>query len=176
MTAEAITAPNFFEAAERKYFELTTYLEGSRAKGMKFTDLEKKVSSPNLRVTNQQQVTNSSHNATTYNAHVSVNKKFSALEKAQKTSVKTESLPDGRIRYYAKERLSAKSGPTRGSSYVTEYNSNTKQVRSWIENYNHDGSVNRIHPKTLDGQDLKAQHYPPIKSELESFAKKPGGP
>ena len=43
MTAEDITAPNFFEAAERKYFELTTYLEGSRAKGMKFTDLEKKV-------------------------------------------------------------------------------------------------------------------------------------
>jgi filamentous hemagglutinin len=134
------------------------------------------VSSPNLRVTNQQQVTSSSHNATTYHAHVSVNKKFSTLEKAQKTSVKTENLPDGRIRYYAKERPSAKSGPTRGSSYVTEYNSKIKQVRSWIENYNHDGSVNRIHPKTLDGQDLKAQHYPPIKSESKAFAKKPGGP
>lgn len=67
-------------------------------------------------------------------------------------------------------------GPTRGSSYVTEYNSNTGQVRSWIENYKHDGGVNRVHPKTIDGQNLVAQHYPPTQAELKSFTKKPRGP
>ena len=101
---------------------------------------------------------------------------MSALQKAQKIATKTEQLPDGRIRYYNQERPSIKPGPTRSSSYVTEYNPNTGQVRSWIESYDHAGNVNRIHPKMLDGQDLTAQHYPATKAELEAWAKKPGGP
>jgi len=101
---------------------------------------------------------------------------MSALQKAQKIAAKIEELPDGRIRYYAGERLATKPGPTKSSSYVTEHNTNTGQIRSWIENYNHDGSVNRVHPKMLDGQDLIGQHYPPTKSELELLSKKIEGP
>ena len=92
-----------------------------------------------------------------------------SLEGAQKTSDKIEKLPDGRIRYYGKESLSKTPGPTRGTSYVTEYNPTTGQVRAWYECYDQAGSVNRVHPKTVDGQDLIAQHYPPTKSELELF-------
>jgi len=66
---------------------------------------------------------------------------------------------------------SATPGPTRGSSYVTEYNPNTGQVRSWQECYDQAGSVNRVHPKSLNGQDLIGQHYPPTKAELEFFEK-----
>jgi hypothetical protein len=134
------------------------------------------VSSPNLRVPAQQQATSSSYNATTYNAHVSINNKLDALEKAQARAIKTENLPDGRIRYYTKETFSITPGPTRGSSYITEYNPNTGQIRSWMECYDHAGNVNRVHPKMLDGQKLEAQHYPPTQSELKSFSKKPGGP
>ena len=59
--------------------------------------------------------------------------------------------------------------PTRGSSYVSEYNQITGQARSWQECYDHAGDVNRVHPKTLNGQDLIGQHYPPTKAELELF-------
>jgi hypothetical protein len=88
-------------------------------------------------------------------------------------------LPDGRIRYYTEETFSTNPGPTRGYSYVTEHNQNTGQIRSWMECYDHSGNVNRVHPKMLDGQVLKGQHYPPTKSELEYFSKhlpKPKGP
>lgn len=134
------------------------------------------VSSSKSRVTSQPQATSSSHNASSVNAQVNLSKKLSALETAQKNAVKTESFSDGRIRYYTKERPATKIGPTRGSSYVTEYNPDTGQIRSWIENYSHDGNVNRVHPKMLNGQDLEAQHYPPTQTELNSFTKKPGGP
>ena len=77
---------------------------------------------------------------------------------------------------YTEETFSIKPGPTRGSSFVTEHNTNTGQVRSWMECYDHAGNVNRVHPKTIDGQDLVAQHYPPTQTETQSFAKKPGGP
>ncbi len=116
---------------------------------------------------------NLAHNA---NAQAAINKKLSILQKAQNRSEKTENVSDGRIRYYTKESPSKTPGNTRGASYVTEYNPSTGQVRTWHECYDHSGNVNRVHPKTVDGQDLIAQHYPPTKSELESFSKKPGGP
>jgi hypothetical protein len=94
-----------------------------------------------------------------------------ALEGAQRDAVKFENLPDGRIRYYDVERLARTAGPTRGSSFVTEHNPKTGQVRQWNES-----KVNRVHPKTLDGQDLRTKHYPPTKSELIKFSKKYGGP
>ncbi len=59
----------------------------------------------------------------------------------------------------------------RGASFVTEYNPTTGQVRSWQECYDQAGNVNRVHPKSLNGQDLIGQHYPPTKAELESFRK-----
>ena len=55
---------------------------------------------------------------------------------------------------------------TRGSAFVTEYQPRTGQVRSWNECYNQKGNVNRVHPKTLDGQTLRSQHYPLTKNEL----------
>ena len=134
------------------------------------------VSSLNVNVTNSSQKIARAHNAANPNAKVAINKKLSALEKAQKLAVKTETIADGITRYYANERLANKLGPTRGSSYVTEHNSKTGQIRSWIENYAHDGSVNRVHPKMLDGQDLISQHYPPTKVEIDAFLKKRRGP
>lgn len=38
------------------------------------------------------------------------------------------------------------------------------------------GNINRIAPKILDGQDVRAGHYPPTKSELEKFSNKSGKP
>jgi len=116
----------------------------------------------------------SGDNASSVNAQVALYKKMSALEGAQKEAVKIEHLSDGRIRYYDVERPARNLGPTRGSSFVTEYNPKTGQVRQWNESYDQFGDVNRIHPKTLDGQDVRAQHYPSTKSELEKFLKKPG--
>ena len=107
------------------------------------------------------------------NAQAALNQKLRALQDAQKKSVKTEEFADGRIRYYEKERLSKTPGPTRGSSHVTEFNPQTGQVRSWSECYDHQGNINRIHPKMIDGQQVHGQHYPPTKAEV--FIKKPGG-
>ncbi len=98
-----------------------------------------------------------------------------ALQKAKQKAAKTVKLDDGRIRYYEAERLSRNPGPTRGASHVTEYNPKTGQVRSWGECYDHNGNVNRIYPKMIDGQDIIGQHYPPTESELGSFSKKAGG-
>jgi hypothetical protein len=92
--------------------------------------------------------------------------KLSGLQKAQQTAIKVRNLPDGRIRYYGEEILAHRLGLTRGASYVTEWNFNTGQVRSWMESYNHLGTVNRIHPKMINGQTLNYLHYPPTISEL----------
>ena len=100
---------------------------------------------------------------------------MSALQKAQNIAVKVRNLPDGRIRYYTTEVLSKNPGPTRGASHVTEYNPITGQVRSWHECYDQLGNVNRIPPKTLDGQNLISNHYPLTKLEIEAFQKKMGG-
>ncbi len=100
------------------------------------------------------------------NAGVNLNKKLSQLEKAQKNAVKIRDLPDGRIRYYDSERSCFKKGPTRGASYVTEYNPRTGKIRGWNECYNIHGQIIRVHSKDINGQTVKANHYPPIYSEL----------
>jgi hypothetical protein len=109
------------------------------------------------------------------NAQAALNKKMSALQNAQKKSVRTQEFSDGRIRYYEAEKLSKHAGSTRGASYVTEFDSETGQVRSWYECYDHMGQANRIHPKMIDGRDIVGQHYPPTEIELKSFSKKNGG-
>ena len=101
------------------------------------------------------------------NAQAALKKKLSALQNAQKEADKVKVLPDGRIRYYAKERPAQTKGPTRGSSFVTEYDPNTGKVRQWGEDHNHDGKVTRVHPKNINGQDVTAQHYPPTKKSLK---------
>ena len=102
---------------------------------------------------------------------VALNKKLSALQDAQKDAAKIRNLKDGRIRYYDPERVSKTPGPTRGSSYVTEYNSKTGQIRSWNECYDWNGNVNRVHPKMIDGQKLEGQHYPLTQKEMEIYLK-----
>ncbi|NGX47001.1 MAG: tRNA nuclease WapA [Chlamydiae bacterium] len=100
------------------------------------------------------------------NSAVSLRSKLSGLQKAQKSAVRVRNLPDGRIRYYSLEVPASKQGLTRGVSYVTEWNLNNGQVRSWMESYNHFAEVNRVHPKMINGQTLNSMHYPPIGSEL----------
>jgi len=78
---------------------------------------------------------NSRYNAANINAQEALNQKFRALQKAQNESVKVERFPDGRIRYYAKEIPSRDPGPTRGAAFVTEHNTQTGQVRTWLESY-----------------------------------------
>ncbi|MEQ5776292.1 hypothetical protein J4E05_12235 [Thalassospira sp. NFXS8] len=104
--------------------------------------------------------------ANNVNAGVALKRKLSALERAQSKAVKVRELPDGRIRYYGAERSAKSPGPTRGSSYVTEYNSNTGMVRSWNEAYDQSGRINRVHPKMINGQHVDSLHYPPTGTEL----------
>lgn len=100
------------------------------------------------------------------NAGAALNRKLSALEGAQQNAARVRELPDGRIRYYEAERAARNPGPTRGSSYVTEYNPANGNVRSWNEAYDQAGNVNRVHPKMINGQTVNSQHYPPTAREL----------
>ena len=63
-------------------------------------------------------------------------------------------------------------GETIGSSYVTEYNTRTGQVRSWNESYNKVGNVNRVNPKMIDGKKVTSTHYPMTQKEIELFKNK----
>jgi RHS repeat-associated protein len=100
------------------------------------------------------------------NAQSALRSKLSGLQKAQQNAANTRELPDGRIRYYTKEVPARNEGVTRGASFVTEYNPVTGQVKQWMENYNQSGQINRVHPKSIDGQTLNSQHYPPTAKEL----------
>ena len=100
------------------------------------------------------------------NAGAALNKKLSALKDAQKTAASTRNLPDGRIRYYEAEKLARNPGQTRGASFVTEWDPKTGTVRQWMESYDQAGNVVRIHPKTLNGQDIISPHFPPTGREL----------
>lgn len=108
-----------------------------------------------------------SRGAESVNAGININRKLSQLQDVQQSAVRIRLLPDGRIRYYDSERMSRRFGPTRGSSFVTEYNPLTGKVRGWNECYDHLGNVNRIHPKDLNGQKLLSPHYPPTALELK---------
>ena len=74
--------------------------------------------------------------------------------------------PDGRVRYYTKEVQARIEGPTRVASFVTEHNPKNGNVRQWMESYDHSGQVNRVHPKSINGQTINSQHYPPTAREL----------
>ena len=73
---------------------------------------------------------------------------------------------DGRIRYYEAEKGAKTPGPTRGASFVTEYNPKMGTTRQWMESYDQKGKVSRVHPKSQNGQALNSQHYPPTGKEL----------
>ncbi len=107
-----------------------------------------------------------SSGAENVNAQSALRAKLSGLEKAQQNAATTRQLSDGRVRYYTKEVQARSKGPTRGASFVTEHNPKTGNVRQWMESYDHSGQVNRVHPKSINGQTVNSQHYPPIAREL----------
>lgn len=81
-------------------------------------------------------------------------------------SIQKVTRPDGRTRYYKGEIPSDTPRKTRGASYVIEYNPTTGKSRAWNECYDHQGGVNRVHPKQINGQQVTSQHYPPTIGEL----------
>lgn len=105
------------------------------------------------------------------NAQSALAKKLSGLEGAQNSASRTKTLPDGRIRYYEAERFARTEGRTRGNSFVTEYNPKIGSTRQWMESYDHSGNVTMVHPKSINGQSVTSQHYPPTKQELDSWKK-----
>ena len=105
------------------------------------------------------------------NAQSALAKKLSGLEGAQNSASRTKTLSDGRIRYYEAERFARTEGRTRGNSFVTEYNPKTGSTRQWMESYDHSGNVTMVHPKSINGQSVTSQHYPPTKQELDSWKK-----
>ncbi|WP_305397175.1 hypothetical protein [Vibrio penaeicida] len=107
-----------------------------------------------------------SNGAGNVNAQSALRAKLSGLEKAQQNAATTRQLPDGRVRYYTKEVKARSEGPTRGASFVTEHNPKNGNVRQWMESYDHSGQVNRVHPKSINGQTVNSQHYPPTAKEL----------
>lgn len=104
--------------------------------------------------------------ASSVNAADALRAKLSALQNAQKGAATTRTLPDGRIRYYGPERAATMPGPTRGASFVTEWDPKTGTVRQWMESYDHAGNVVRVHPKMLNGQELIGPHFPPTGKDL----------
>ena len=100
------------------------------------------------------------------NAQAALARKLRTLEGAQQSAARVRTLPDGRVRYYGAERAAERQGPTRGAALVTEYNPTTGQVRQWYESYDAAGNVVRVHPKSIDGQVLDAQHFPPTGAEV----------
>ena len=50
---------------------------------------------------------------------------------------------------------------------MTEYNPETGAVRQWMESYDHSGNVIRVHPKSINGQPVIGQHYPPTGKEIQ---------
>jgi|GEM_PF-2225362 len=111
----------------------------------------------------------SAHGAENANTQAALKAKLSGLQKAQQTAVATKTLSDGRIRYYSREVPAAKAGKTRGASFVTEFDPKTGNTRQWMESYDHSGAVNRVHPKSINGQPVNAQHYPPTGTELKNW-------
>ncbi|MBD8124494.1 hypothetical protein IFT62_25145 [Pseudomonas lutea] len=107
--------------------------------------------------------------ATSANAQAALRAKLSGLQKAQETAAVTRTLPDGRIRYYTQEVPARTEGPTRGASFATEFDPKTGSTRQWMESYDHAGEVIRVHPKSINGQPVDAQHYPPTGAELKSW-------
>lgn len=114
--------------------------------------------SPSMRVV--------SRGAENINASIALRTKLSRLQNAEISAARVHSLPDGRIRYYNAEISASRIGPTRGASFVTEWDPKRGNVRTWIENYNNSNQIIRVHPKMLNGQILKSPHYPPIGTEI----------
>ena len=101
-------------------------------------------------------------------------KNLKIAESAKKNAMRIRKLRDGRIRYYDKEIPAFTPGPTRGSAHVTEYDPNRGVIRAWRECYDYKGMVNRVHPKMINGVNIKSLHYPHTEKELAQIFKLKG--
>ena len=114
-------------------------------------------------------VNTATESAADINAQAALRAKLSGLQKAQQAAAVTRTLPDGRIRYYTQEVPSRTKGPTRGASFATEYNPATGATRQWMESYDQSGKIIRVHPKSINGKPVSAQHYPPTGAEIKGW-------
>jgi hypothetical protein len=95
--------------------------------------------------------------------------KSEILNAGKRDAVTKKTLPDGRIRYYKQERPAATPGLTRGQRDVVEHNPKTGEVRQWNEDVNHAGEVKIVHPKSINGVEIKTKHYHFTENGIERF-------
>jgi filamentous hemagglutinin len=50
---------------------------------------------------------------------------------------------------------------------VTEIDFARGKTRVWMEAYDHNGNVVRVHPKAIDSVPIDKPHYPPTGKDLE---------
>jgi hypothetical protein len=101
-------------------------------------------------------------------SHFALDQKMNALRHAQGNAVRTEES-NGLKYYYAAERAAKTQGSTRGACQVTAWNPHTNEVFQYTECYDHEGRVNRVHPKMVNGVWVpKAPHFPKTKKEVEA--------
>lgn len=110
-----------------------------------------------------------SSGASSANAQAALSAKLSGLQSAKERAAVTKILPDGRVRYYTQEVPTRTGGMSRGASFATEHNPMTGSIRQWMESYDPSGNVIRVYPKSINGQAVSAQYYPPTGAELESW-------
>lgn len=100
------------------------------------------------------------------NASDPLARKLKIVQQAQVEAKTTRQLADGRLRFNEIENPANKLGLTRGSSMTTEYNPQTGGVRTWYESRTHADQVNRVHPKTINGQVVDSEHFPPTAKDI----------
>jgi hypothetical protein len=105
-------------------------------------------------------------NVSSPNAGAALRAKLSVLSNVQLKAETSETLLNGRVRYYTKFRNARTPGPTTGARLVTEYNPKTGTVIQWNETYDQRGLVNRIHLKNINGIQIDSPHFPPILREI----------
>jgi len=92
------------------------------------------------------------------------------LKKAQRKSVRQETLPDGKVVFYMKDRPARNPDQTIsvGHTYITKYDPKTGEVISWDEGHNSSGKVTRFRPKMINGMHVTVPHYPPVHTDRQS--------
>ena len=92
------------------------------------------------------------------------------LKKAQRKSVRQETLPDGRIVFYMHERPARNPDKTIsvGHTYITKYDPKTGEVISWDEGHDSSGKVTRFRPKMVNSMHVTVPHYPPVYTDLQN--------
>jgi hypothetical protein len=93
------------------------------------------------------------------------------LKKAQRKSVRQETLTDGKIVFYMHERPAINPDQTIsvGHTYITKYDPKTGEVISWDEGHNSSGKVTRFRPKMVNSVHVTVPHYPPVYRDRQNL-------